>query len=88
MNSLSIAGLIAASVFGLIAIFLLLRSGRPFRTLLFHWFVSGWAFALLRLTGFYTGLYLPINTAVMAVTAVLGLPGIGLLLMLKFFVFV
>ncbi len=53
-----------------------LKSGKPFRTLLFNAFISLCIMTIINLTEKYSGAYIPVNVFTVSGVAALGIPAI------------
>lgn len=78
---------IAAGVFGLLVVIqLIVRSKHPFRSTVTG-ILTGWcALAAVNLSGLITGVTLPLSMLNIGVSAVAGIPGVTMLLLLNLLV--
>ncbi|HIR56419.1 MAG TPA: pro-sigmaK processing inhibitor BofA family protein [Candidatus Gallacutalibacter pullicola] len=74
----------AAGIFGLLVVIqIITRAGRPVRRAV-GGILAGWgALGAVNLAGLYTGVVLPISFLSLGVSAVAGIPGVTLLLLLN-----
>lgn len=78
----------AIVIYLLCYIVLLILTKKPFKVMIINALVAWWCFALIELTAFYTGLHIPINVGTVTVSGVLGVPGVVLLEIMKYIIFV
>ncbi len=76
------------SFFALLYLLLLIVSKKPFKFFFLNALCGIWCFAVLELVSCYTGLHLPINYATMLTTGILGVPGVALLQIMKYIIFI
>lgn len=74
--------------FALLYLVLLIITKKPFKYLFLNALCGIWCFAVVDLTAFYTGLHLPVNYATVLTTGILGVPGVALLEIMKYIIFV
>lgn len=59
------------------------KTGKPFKTIIFHGFLGITCMAIIDLTSPFSGIFIPINGYSLGCSAALGLPGVVGLLVLK-----
>lgn len=67
---------------------LLILSEKPIKYFFMNALCSWWCFAIIELTSFYTGLHLPLNYGTALVSGVFGVPGVALLEVMKYVIFI
>lgn len=88
MKTLSVLLWTAVGVYLLCYIILLILTQKPFKTMLLNAITAWWCIAVIELTSFYTGLHLPLNVGTVTVSGVLGVPGVILLEIMKYIIFI
>lgn len=79
----SILAIIAAVFFVLVAVQVLVKSKRPVRKAISGVFTGIAALLSVNLAGIFTGVTLPVSLLSLGVAAVVGIPGVTLLLLLQ-----
>ncbi len=88
MKILSIALLVFLILYGLIYLYLLIVSRKPFKYLFLNAFVGWWCFAVIEMLSFFSGIHIPLNPFTAAVSGIFGVPGTFFLIVLKYCIFV
>lgn len=88
MKVFLIALTVALSVYGILYLLLLILSKKPFKYFMVNAICGWWAFALVNLTGFLTGLHISVNLFTVIVSAILGIPGTAFITIMKYCIFV
>lgn len=67
---------------------MLIITRKPFKFLFINALCGAWLFAVIELTQHYTSLHIPLNYPSAITTGVLGMPGVALLLILRYIIFI
>lgn len=84
MDTAKIIIICAASLFALIYLILLIRTGKPFKTMFFLAFLGLFICLILNLISPLTGVKIPINPASVTVISVFGVTGVIAMLIFPF----
>lgn len=76
------------AVFTIIYLFLLVLTKKPFKYFFINALCGAWCFAVMELTSFYTGLHIPLNYVTALTSGILGIPGVALLQIMKYIIFI
>ena len=79
---------VSVVVYSIIYLLLLILSKKPFKYFTVNAICGWWAFALVNLTGFLTGLNISVNLFTVMVSAILGVPGTAFIAIMKYCIFV
>ncbi|MBE6729947.1 MAG: hypothetical protein E7568_06940 [Ruminococcaceae bacterium] len=88
MKILTILFYIGISVYMAIYLLMLVITGKPIKVFILNTLCGWWAFAIVELTSFYTGLHIPLNIATVITTGILGVPGVALTEIMKYIIFI
>ncbi|MEE0945685.1 MAG: pro-sigmaK processing inhibitor BofA family protein [Acutalibacteraceae bacterium] len=78
----------AVGIYLLLYFILLILTKKPIKTMVLTAVIGWWCLAIIELTSFYTGLHLPINVSTVSVSGLMGLPGVVLLEIMKYLIFI
>lgn len=88
MKTIILGSILVASLLALIVVLFRKRLGLSiFTSIGIHLVLAAAGLYIVNYSGWITGMYIPLNPATIGTVTVLGLPGIGLLLGLKFSLF-
>ena len=76
------------AIFAIIYIILLILTKKPFKYFFLNMILGAWCYAIVELTSFYTGLHIPLNYFTALITGILGVPGVALIEIMKYIIFV
>lgn len=88
MKTLTVALWVFLGIYGLIYLYMLIISGKPFRYIALNAFAGWWCFAVVELFSFISGLHIPVNPATVTVSGVFGVPGTVFLLIVRYCIFI
>ncbi|WP_434748543.1 pro-sigmaK processing inhibitor BofA family protein [Paenibacillus amylolyticus] len=88
MKSIILGSILVASLLALVIVLFRKRIGLSiFTSIGIHLVLVAAGIYIVNYSGWVTGMYIPLNPATIGTVTVLGLPGVGLLLGLKFSLF-
>ncbi|MGQ8875733.1 pro-sigmaK processing inhibitor BofA family protein [Paenibacillus sp. TSA_86.1] len=88
MKSIVLGSILVASLLALVIVLFRKRIGLSiFTSIGIHLVLAAAGIYIVNYSGWVTGLYIPLNPVTVGTVTVLGLPGVGLLLGLKFSLF-
>ncbi|MGO4532940.1 pro-sigmaK processing inhibitor BofA family protein [Paenibacillus sp. 2TAF8] len=88
MKTIILGSILVASLLALIVVLFRKRLGLSiFTSIGIHLVLAAAGIYIVNYSGWITGMYIPLNPATIGTVTVLGLPGVGLLLGLKFSLF-